>query len=586
MLNELFDGFGPVLNVSREIYRDKYLEPLETFPAAMFRIAETLSDNRDHFDLFYDSLIDQRFLPAGRVQASIGSSRITTAYNCFVSMTIQDSMEGIMQALSEAAETTRRGGGIGFDFSTLRPSGATIHSLKSTSSGPIAFMKVFDAMGAAISSAGHRRAALMGVLRVDHPDIEAFIEAKQNSHTLTNFNISVAVTDAFMKAVREDLDFDLVFAGEVYRTLRARDLWNKIMSSTWDWAEPGIIFIDRVNRKNNLHYVEQIAAVNPCGEQYLPPHGACLLGSFNLVKYIRFAGDQAYFDYHRFSCDIPHVVRAMDNIIDVAIYPLPEQEVQAKTKRRMGLGVTGLANALEVMGYIYGSDSFKAEMRTIMALLRDGAYRASIELAKEKGAFPLFEAEPYLASEFALTLPEDIREGIRTHGIRNSHLLSVAPTGTISLAADNISSSIEPVFSHSITRKMRLGDGQERVETINDFGFGTWGVMGRKANDVPVMDHVEVLNIASHYVDSAVSKTCNVGESVSFDEFKDVYMRAYQGGASGCTTFRLNGKRFGIMQDASSEPSGASEPVGVEESAITEGAACYIDPNTGKKTCE
>lgn len=580
MFDELFDGFGPKLNVSREIYRDKYLQVRETFPQAMFRIAHTLCDNRDHFEAFNDSLVDQRFLPAGRVQASIGSERITTPYNCFVSMTIPDSMEGIMQALGEAAETTRRGGGIGFDFSTLRPQGAEIRSLKSSSSGPIAFMKVFDALGAAISSAGHRRAALMGVLRVDHPDIEAFIEAKQNSHTLTNFNISVAVTDAFMKAVKEDGAFDLVFEGEVYRTVRARDLWDKIMSSTWDWAEPGIIFIDRVNRKNNLHYVEQIAAVNPCGEQYLPPHGACLLGSFNLVKYIRFAGKTAYFDYHKFSCDIPHVVRAMDNIIDVAIYPLPEQEVQAKQKRRMGLGVTGLANALEVMGHAYGSESFKSVMHRIMGVLRDGAYRASIELAKEKGAFPLFDTEPYLASKFGQTLPEDIRDGIRTHGIRNSHLLSVAPTGTISLAADNISSSIEPVFSYSIERRMRLGDGKERTEVIKDYGYGSWGVEGRKANDVGVMDHVDVLNIASHYVDSAVSKTCNVGETVSFEEFKDVYLRAYEGGASGCTTFRLNGKRFGIMQDADSNTGEKAQE------NIVEGSACYIDPNTGKKTCE
>ena len=582
MFDELFDGFGPRLNVSREIYRDKYLQIKETFPQAMFRIAYSLSDGMEHFEAFNDCLVDQRFLPAGRVQASIGSERITTPYNCFVSMTIPDSMEGIMQALSEAAETTRRGGGIGFDFSTLRPQGAEIRSLKSSSSGPIAFMKVFDALGAAISSAGHRRAALMGVLRVDHPDIEAFIEAKQNSHTLTNFNISVAVTDAFMDAVREDREFDLIFDGEVYRTVRARELWDKIMSSTWDWAEPGIIFIDRVNRKNNLHYVEQIAAVNPCGEQYLPPHGACLLGSFNLVKYIRFTGGTAWFDYNRFAADIPAVVRAMDNIIDVAIYPLPEQEVQAKQKRRMGLGVTGLANALEVMGHPYGSESFKADMHTIMGLLRDGAYRASIELAKEKGSFPLFEAEPYLQSEFAQTLPKDIREGIRAFGIRNSHLLSVAPTGTISLAADNISSSIEPVFSYAIERRMRLGDGKERVETIKDYGFGTWGVEGRKANDVGVMDHVEVLNIASHYVDSAVSKTCNVGESVSFEEFKDVYLRAYEGGSSGCTTFRLNGKRFGIMQDA--DTSAQQEARNSEE--IVEGSACYIDPNTGKKTCE
>lgn len=576
MLDNLFDGFGPTLNVSREIYRDKYLQVNEKFVEAMFRIAHTLSDDADHFTYFNDALVDQRFLPAGRVQASIGSERITTPYNCFVSMTIPDSMEGIMQALSEAAETTRRGGGIGFDFSTLRPSGAIIHSLKSTSSGPIAFMKVFDALGAVISSAGHRRAALMGVLRVDHPDIEDFIEAKQNTHTLTNFNISVAVTDAFMDAVKQNNEFELVFDGVVYRTVNARELWDKIMSSTWDWAEPGIIFIDRVNRKNNLHYVERIAAVNPCGEQYLPPHGACLLGSFNLVKYIKFSEGKAYFDFHRFSCDIPHAVRAMDKVIDVAIYPLPEQEEQAKLKRRMGLGVTGLANAIEILGFPYGTDGFKETMHQIMKTLRDISYRSSIELAKEKGVFPLFDAEKYLESEFAKTLPEDIREDIRTYGIRNSHLLSVAPTGTISISADNISSSIEPVFSYSTERKMRLGDGKERVEVVEDYAYRMWGHKGRKANDVSVMEHVDVLNIASHYVDSAVSKTCNVGESVNFEEFKNVYMRAHEGGASGCTTFRLNGKRFGIMTDIDDK----------QEESIPEGSACYIDPITGKKTCE
>jgi ribonucleoside-diphosphate reductase alpha chain len=519
----------------------------------------------------------------------MGAPRRVTPYNCFVSLTIEDSMTGIMEAAANAAKTMQLGGGIGYDFSTLRPHGSLIRSLDSKSSGPMSFMGIFDAVCKTIASAGHRRGAQMAVLRVDHPDIETFIRAKNNSTELTQFNMSVGVTDEFMQAVKDDADFDLVFDGQVYRTVSATALWDDILRSTWDWAEPGILFIDRINKKNNLHYCETIAATNPCGEQPLPPNGACLLGSFNLVKYVKQngiqSGDAATFDYEKLKADIPHVVRAMDNVVDRAVYPLPAQEKEAKDKRRMGLGVTGVANAIEALGFPYGSPSFMDTLEEIMRTIRDGCYRASIELAKEKGPFPLY-SHKYLDSGFAETLPGDIRNDIGEYGIRNSHLLSVAPTGTISLSADNVSSGIEPVFSHYYDRTIQTFDGP-RVERVEDYGVREFGVKGMTADALSVFDHVRVLNLASKYVDSACSKTCNVGDDVTWEQFKDVYMQAYDGGSSGCTTFRASGKRFGILNASTSEDA-AIETV-VEPDAFVdekEGGACYFDPATGLRTCE
>jgi len=576
--------FGPSLNISEEIHAMKYRGKGESFKEAMTRVANSLSDDADHFDQFRDVLYHQRFLPAGRVQSAMGSPREVTPYNCFVSSTIEDSMDGIMDAAKEAARTMQLGGGIGYDFSTLRPRGALIKSLDSKSSGPIEFMGIFDAICKTIASAGHRRGAQMGVLRVDHPDIEEFITAKNNSTALTGFNISVGVTDQFMLAVKNGWDFDLVFENTVYKTVDARALWDQIMRSTWDWAEPGILFIDRINKKNNLWYIEKIAATNPCGEQPLPPNGACLLGSFNLVKYVSQTGVYAggkirTFDYGALERDIPHVVRAMDNVVDRAVYPLKSQEFEAKDKRRMGLGVTGVANALEGIGHKYGSDSFMHAFEHIMEIIRDGCYRASIELSKEKGPFPAFDTL-MLHSEFCKTLPDDIRDDIKDHGIRNSHLLSVAPTGTISLSADNVSSGIEPVFSYYYDRTIQTFDGP-RVERVEDYAFREWGVEGEKADDLSPFDHVKVLNAASKYVDSACSKTCNVGHYVSWEDFKKVYMDAYDGRASGCTTFRASGKRYGILNAAASEDVVSEDPQLLEE-----GTACYYDPDTGQKTCE
>jgi ribonucleoside-diphosphate reductase alpha chain len=563
---------GPTLPISIEIDTMKYRQEGETHRDKCTRIADALKDNEDHFHAFREILLDQRFLPAGRVQAAMGATRQVTPYNCFVSPTIPDSMGGIMDVAKVAAETMRLGGGIGYDFSTIRPRGDLIAKTGSPASGSVSFMRIFDAVCGTVASAGHRRGAQMGVLRVDHPDIEEFIRAKQNTSNLTNFNVSIGITDAFMEAVEKNEGFDLVWGGRKYRTINALNLWNEIMRSTWDWAEPGVLFIDRINEMNNLWYCETISATNPCAEQPLPPNGACLLGSFNLVKYIKFKPPMrmAYFDFEQFDKDIPHVVRAMDNIVDRALYPLTEQYEEAKAKRRMGLGFTGVANALEALGYQYGSPAFIKFLSELTRCFTNEVYMASAKLAAEKGPFPLFIAELYLRSKFIQKLDEDVQDAIATNGIRNSHLTSIAPTGTISLAADNVSSGIEPVFSYGFDRTIQTYEGP-RVERVDDYGVRVLGVRGKTADQCSVTEHVDTLIAVSEWIDSAVSKTCNVGDNVTFDEFKDVYVRAWKGGCKGATTFRASGKRMGILSAAPQEG---------------EGAACFIDPDTGKKTCE
>lgn len=571
---------GPTMSLSQEIDATKYRQAGESFDEKVKRIAGALADGDDHQWEMEEILGNMRFLPAGRVQSAIGSKRITTAYNCFVSGTIEDSMNSIMERASEAAETMRRGGGIGYDFSTIRPRGKTIKSLQSSASGPVSFMGIFDAVCQTISSSGHRRGAQMGVLRVDHPDVREFIHAKSNSDKLTGFNVSVGITDKFMEALETGEPFDLVFEGEVYDSIDAAELWDEIMEMTWDWAEPGVLFIDRIKEMNNLFYCEDIAATNPCGEQPLPPYGACLLGSFNLTKYVE-PGLVHTFDFSQFKKDIPHVVRAMDNVVDRTIYPLKAQSDEAKNKRRMGLGVTGLANAGEMLGYPYGSEEFLGWAEKVFACLRDNAYRASAALAEEKGAFPLYR-EQYLKSNFIRTLPASVKKEIRKHGIRNSHLTSIAPTGTISLVADNVSGGIEPVFSSYYDRTIQTEAGP-KTERVEDYAYSR-GVTGRGANDITVQDHLAVLLLAQHYVDSACSKTCNVGDDVSYEEFKQVYVDAWKGGAKGCTTFRLSGKRFGILQTVEEEApvSGEATEMVEEEGTVQ---ACFIDPLTGQKEC-
>jgi ribonucleoside-diphosphate reductase alpha chain len=576
--------------ISEEIDQMKYRLEDETFDGKIKRIAKALCDGIEHQYELEDILGNMRFLPAGRVQNAMGSPRITTAYNCFVSGQIDDSMNSIMDRACQAAETMRRGGGIGYDFSRIRPRGDLIKSLDSKSSGPVSFMGIYDSICQTIASSGHRRGAQMGVLRVDHPDILDFIRAKRNSDKLTGFNISVGVTDAFMLALKKGENYTLYFEGQERGTLSAQEVWDEIMQSTWDWAEPGVLFIDRINEMNNLWYCETIEATNPCGEQPLPPFGACLLGSFNLTKYVKTGlkfseegpDDEVMFDMSQFKTDIKHVVRAMDNVIDRTIYPLKEQEDEAKNKRRMGLGVTGLANAGELLGYEYASADFLDWMASVFATLRDDTYRTSAELASEKGAFPLYN-EQYLEGNFIKTLSEDVQRLIKEHGIRNSHLTSIAPTGTISLCADNVSGGIEPVFSHYYDRTIQTFDGP-KVERVEDYAYSK-GVKGKTANETNVQDHLEVLLMAQSYIDSACSKTCNVGDDVTYDEFKQVYVDAWEGGAKGCTTFRLSGKRFGILNETVEEETKIQSET--QEMAEEEGKAeaCFFDPTTGQKEC-
>ena len=559
--------FGMETQLAEEIDTQKYRQEGEDFYTKCVRIADALKDNQLHFEYFKDMLLNQRFLPAGRVQNAMGASRQTTAFNCFVSGKIDDSMESIMHRATEAAETMRKGGGIGYDFSNLRPRGDRIKSLDSKSSGVVSFMGIFDSICQTIASSGHRRGAQMGVLRVDHPDIEQFITAKNNSTHLTGFNVSIGCTDEFMRALETNTPFPLKFEGKVYKEVDPVALWDMIMRSTWDWAEPGILFLDHINNYNNLWYCETIEATNPCGEQPLPPHGACLLSSFNMVKYVD--RDKETFNEDLFTHDITHAVRALDNVIDRTIYPLESQKQEAHSKRRMGIGVTGLANAAEMMGYKYGTGDFMEFTGKVLTLLRDWSYYTSVKLADEKGSFPLYIKDKYLEGKFIKSLPEDLRELIATHGIRNSHLTSIAPTGTISLTADNVSSGIEPPFSLAYDRTISAFDGQY-VETVKDYAY-SHGVAGRTANEITADDHVNVLIECQKFVDSAVSKTCNVGDDVTYEEFKDLYYKAWKGGAKGITTFRAAGKRYGILN---------------EVTEIPDAEACYIDPVTGTKNCD
>tara|TARA_R110000824_G_scaffold64034_2_gene167703 strand:+ start:469 stop:2169 length:1701 start_codon:yes stop_codon:yes gene_type:complete len=563
--------YGPQTENAKWIHAWKYRAPYESFGEYATRVANALKDSSLHFHELRDLLREQKFLPGGRVQAAMGSAKQVTPYNCFVSGTLEDASESIFKEVTDAFMTMRVGGGIGYDFSPLRPYGDVIKSLGSVSSGPVSFMGIFDATCATVSSAGHRRGAQMGVLRVDHPDIERFLRAKQNSTNLTAFNVSIAVTDEFMEAVETDAMFTLRFDGEERGQVHARTLWESIMRSTWEWAEPGILFIDRINETNNLRDIENIVATNPCGEQPLPPHGACLLGSFNLTKYIATGASVWGFDYQALEEDIPIIVRAMDNVVDRAgTFPLPVQKVEALSKRRMGIGVTGLANAGEALGYPYGSTEFLRFTEMVLTVLRDGVYMASIDLAEEKGAFPLFNAEQFLGEgTFASTLPPHIKERIRTHGIRNSHLLSIAPTGTISLSADNVSSGIEPTFSVGGRRTVQTENGPKEVDVL-DYGSATWDVAPKVAAQCSADDHLGVLLTAQRFMDSACSKTCNVSPDMPWDEFKNIYMRAWKGGAKGCTTFNPGGKRFGMMEAAPAE----------------EVLACYIDPASGDRTCD
>ena len=515
---------------------------------------------------FAEALAGHRFLPAGRILAGAGTGRAVTLFNCFVMGRIEDDLSAIFSHLREAALTMQQGGGIGYDFSTLRPLGAPVKGVGADASGPLSFMDVWDSMCRTIMSAGARRGAMMGTLRCDHPDIEAFIEAKRAGNRLRNFNLSVLVTDDFMAAVEKDRSWDLVFGGTVYRTVSARALWDRIMSATFDAAEPGVIFIDRVNALNNLAYCETIYATNPCGEQPLPPYGACLLGSINLAKLVdRPFTEEARLDEAELAKLARVAVRFLDNVIDVSRFPLPAQEDEAKKKRRIGLGVTGLADALIFCRTRYGSPKSLALIERWLRIVRDCAYAASAELAAEKGAFPLFEREAYLARPNIEALPEPIREAILKHGIRNGLLTSIAPTGTISLFADNVSSGIEPVFAHSYTRNVLMPDGSRREEKVSDYAYRRFRATFGETTELPdyfvtaqelaPADHLSVQAAAQKYVDSSISKTINCPPQISFAAFKDIYRTAYREGCKGCTTYRPNPVTGAVLEaDAAPEP--------------------------------
>ncbi len=499
---------------------------------------------------FYAALEDFKYLPAGRITAGAGTARRVTLFNCFVMGTVPDSMGGIFDMLKEAALTMQQGGGIGYDFSTIRPRGADVKGVSADASGPLSFMDVWDAMCRTIMSAGSRRGAMMATMRCDHPDVEDFIAAKSDPARLRMFNMSVLITDAFMEAVKADGPWELRFDDRVYRTLQARDLWNSIMRATYDFAEPGVIFIDRINQANNLSYCETIAATNPCGEQPLPPYGACLLGSINLARLVSNPFEQdAGLDLEALGELVATAVRMMDNVVDASKFPLEAQAREAQAKRRIGLGVTGLADALLMTGLRYGSDEAAAQTEEWMKQIARAAYLASVDLAKEKGPFPLFDADAYLASGTMQMMDEDVRDAIREHGIRNALLTSVAPTGTISLYAGNVSSGIEPVFAYAYSRKVLQKDGSRTEEEVVDYAVQMWRELKGdaalpdyfvNAQTLAPLDHVKMQAAAQKWVDSSISKTINCPEDISFDAFKDVYMAAWDQGCKGCTTYRPN----------------------------------------------
>ena len=523
---------------------------------------------------FYAALEDFKFLPAGRIAAGAGTHRKVTLFNCFVMGTVPDDMGGIFDMLKEAALTMQQGGGIGYDFSTIRPKGALVKGVAADASGPLSFMDVWDSMCRTIMSAGSRRGAMMATLRCDHPDIEDFIAAKSDPARLRMFNVSVLVTDPFMAAVKADDDWDLVFEGRIYKTLSARKLWDQIMQSTYEFAEPGVIFIDRINQANNLSYCETIAATNPCGEQPLPPYGACLLGSINLARLVEAPFERgAQLSAAALQDLVATAVRMMDNVVDASNFPLEAQALEARNKRRIGLGVTGLADALLMLGLRYGSEAAARQTEDWLHAIARAAYLASVQLAKEKGAFPLFEADPYLASGAMQGMDEDVRAEIATHGIRNALLTSIAPTGTISLYAGNVSSGIEPVFAYAYTRKVLQKDGSRSEEEVVDYAVQMWRDKFGDA-DLPdyfvnaqtlaPKDHVKMQAAAQKWVDSSISKTINCPEDISFEAFKEVYSAAYESGCKGCTTYRPNAVTGSVLSVSESSETTPETDQGAE----------------------
>ena len=554
-------------------------------------LAEAEADPRNYASKFKHALEDFKFLPAGRITAGAGTGRSVTLFNCFVMGTVPDSMGGIFDMLKEAALTMQQGGGIGYDFSTLRPKGSLVEGVAADASGPLTFMDVWDAMCRTVMSAGSRRGAMMATMRCDHPDVLDFIHAKKDKNRLRMFNLSVLVTDEFMDAVNNDLKWDLKFTDKhgvtkVYDTVNARDIWDEMMTSTYNQAEPGVIFIDRINNDNNLQYCETISATNPCGEQPLPPYGACLLGSINVAKFVKNPfTPKAKIDTYALTETVGHAVRMMDNVVDVSKFPLEAQRLEAEAKRRIGLGLTGLADALIMLRSVYGSDNAQMHTDMIMQTITYAAYQTSVELAQQKGAFPLFDADSFLNSGFMKRMNDNIVDNghliasIRKYGIRNALLTSIAPTGTISLYAGNVSSGIEPVFAFSYTRKILEKDGSHRFEVVEDYAVAKYREFCNEndfdydpdnlpeyfvsAQTLEPSAHVKMQAVAQTWIDSSISKTINVPEDISYDDFKDVYLEAYSRGCKGCTTYRPN-EITGSVLSVEPKKETAPEPVAIE----------------------
>lgn len=571
-----------MISIAEQIWAAKYRfappggpaeQSIEETWARVARAAASVEpekSRKDWEERFLDALTGFAFLPAGRILSGAGTGRAVTLFNCFVMGEIGDDMGSIFANVREAALTLQQGGGIGQDFSTLRPRGAHVRGVGADASGPISFMEVWDAMCKTIMSAGARRGAMMGTMRCDHPDIEAFIEAKADPERLRNFNLSVLVTAPFMEAVNAGGSWPLVFGGKVYRTVGARDLWRKIMRSAYDYAEPGVIFIDRINALNNLNDCETIKATNPCGEQPLPPYGACLLGSINLAALIEDPfTPKARLKQERLEDLVPVAVRFLDNIVDVSRYPLPQQEKEAKAKRRIGLGVTGLADALIFCGVHYGSEEGRELAASWMAAISHAAYATSAMLAKEKGAFPLFDAKAFLRRPFPASLPHTLQQSIESDGLRNGLLTSVAPTGTISLLAGNVSSGVEPVFDFEYSRRILAPDGSRRHETVRDYavqifrdrhGDAPLPPSFVTAHDLSPEQHLLMQAALQKHVDASISKTVNCPETMAFEDFEMLYLDAYRLGLKGCTAYRPN-KVTGAVLSSKTPPSETAEAV-------------------------